>query len=664
MSGKYTTHYDPQTALGTERLNNSTAFPSSWLQSNDDAEGAPIQPTVWSVYMRKGHNYDDDLVKDANNTVDVLLIFAGLFSAVLSAFIQITYPKLQPDQGEILLAILQETRRPGSTSQEKFRIPAYVVSVNCFLFAGLFISIFVALLGILVKQWTRSYQRNLKAVSSTQLRARIRHYRYKGIKKWKLSGFVAFLSICMHLALFVSAVGILQLLFATAPAAGIVALVVFGIGTIIFFVTSFIPLFQPEAPFQSPLSKGLIWVSTWVGRKVTWIGQKIYVPSHLRGGKESGVEGDKEGNVKGDKESSSDAGLEDDLGHSPKEATKEISRVRKRLELDLDIIASLIKRADKSTERAILDLCFEHLPNLVTLERKHPHIILEKEIITEVYIFLAKVFGVKAVDETRRKRAVLLCEFLRWFLSIEGCSDQRYAIKDRLNKDSFDPKELPTALAKYSDPNPTGQVKESDTKNVVIAYSALGRIDHLSEQQRDDQGCAHCEKSLASIQDKNQDRNARMENISKFIIGFSDCLLVCDRNKTQPREAQCETALGALKSVLEPPDLPKNAVNDFVPWDKEKAVWKSALEQKKNGTGELPRIWFNPAIDFINTVKSNPTPRDPTRQASSQSIASALGIRKPSRSPGRGRPTGGTPDLRADTSTATHLVIPRPDQRP
>jgi hypothetical protein len=34
-------------------------------------------PTIWGYYSHMGGHYDKDLVKDANNTVEVLLIFVS-----------------------------------------------------------------------------------------------------------------------------------------------------------------------------------------------------------------------------------------------------------------------------------------------------------------------------------------------------------------------------------------------------------------------------------------------------------------------------------------------------------------------------------------------------------------------------------------------------------
>jgi len=41
------------------------------------SEASKDQPTIWSYYTRRGEHYDKDLVEDANNTVDVLLIFVS-----------------------------------------------------------------------------------------------------------------------------------------------------------------------------------------------------------------------------------------------------------------------------------------------------------------------------------------------------------------------------------------------------------------------------------------------------------------------------------------------------------------------------------------------------------------------------------------------------------
>jgi hypothetical protein len=46
-------------------------------EDNDDDQGGDQELTVWNYYGNRGEHYDRDLVGDANNTVDSLLIFVS-----------------------------------------------------------------------------------------------------------------------------------------------------------------------------------------------------------------------------------------------------------------------------------------------------------------------------------------------------------------------------------------------------------------------------------------------------------------------------------------------------------------------------------------------------------------------------------------------------------
>ncbi|KAG8804369.1 hypothetical protein FRC17_005979, partial [Serendipita sp. 399] len=96
------------------------------------------ETTIWGHYIERGRHYDADFVRDTESTVDSLLIFAGLFSAVVSAFISQTFPLLKADTADTLDSILQQLRQPGSQTKA-FAVPEYAIRVNCFLFAGLFV---------------------------------------------------------------------------------------------------------------------------------------------------------------------------------------------------------------------------------------------------------------------------------------------------------------------------------------------------------------------------------------------------------------------------------------------------------------------------------------------------------------------------------------------
>ncbi|KZV90714.1 hypothetical protein EXIGLDRAFT_572682, partial [Exidia glandulosa HHB12029] len=114
----------------------------------------------WKVYRDEAIQHDDGVLKGWNNTIDILLTFAGLFSAAVTAFVIESYQFLQPgglpDVASIASALLvndiaalrtlaasPRTASPSSTS----------LWINGLWFTSLFLSLAAAFLCILVKQW-------------------------------------------------------------------------------------------------------------------------------------------------------------------------------------------------------------------------------------------------------------------------------------------------------------------------------------------------------------------------------------------------------------------------------------------------------------------------------------------------------------------------------
>jgi hypothetical protein len=73
------------TGLDVFRHQDNTAPPPNLGQSGASSKD---QPTIWSYYSQRGEHYDEDLVEDANNTVEVLLIFVST-SSMLGAALNI-----------------------------------------------------------------------------------------------------------------------------------------------------------------------------------------------------------------------------------------------------------------------------------------------------------------------------------------------------------------------------------------------------------------------------------------------------------------------------------------------------------------------------------------------------------------------------------------------
>ncbi|KAG6809212.1 hypothetical protein H0H93_016013 [Arthromyces matolae] len=66
---------------------------------------------VWRVYLDEADAYDTDMINSFETILDSLLVFASLFSAVVTTFVAQTSQVLQPDNAQITVSLLVETNQ-------------------------------------------------------------------------------------------------------------------------------------------------------------------------------------------------------------------------------------------------------------------------------------------------------------------------------------------------------------------------------------------------------------------------------------------------------------------------------------------------------------------------------------------------------------------------
>ncbi|KAK0476204.1 hypothetical protein IW261DRAFT_1289003, partial [Armillaria novae-zelandiae] len=181
---------------------------------------------VWRTYLDESQKSDADRVGDWRETVDVLLVFAGLFSAVVSAFAAQFSQNLQPDYNQISASLLfelvsiQQAISNGTSVNlplssvvnptANFTPATSIAWVNGLWFTSLSLSLSAALISVLVKQWLHHYM--ILPSGTPRERSRIRQYRYMGLHKWQVPLIIGLLPMFMHLALAFFFVGLVVFL--------------------------------------------------------------------------------------------------------------------------------------------------------------------------------------------------------------------------------------------------------------------------------------------------------------------------------------------------------------------------------------------------------------------------------------------------------------------
>ncbi|KAJ7663732.1 hypothetical protein DFH06DRAFT_986453, partial [Mycena polygramma] len=219
--------------------------------------------------VAEAEKYDKGLVESWRSDMDGMLIFAGLFSASLTAFLIESYKTLNLDSGDttvkLLAQISQQLAAPahGSVSDlpevsMDFSPPAAALVCNALWFISLGLSLSCALFATLLEQWARDFIHRTEIRSAPLIRARIFSFLYYGLKRFNMHMLVDIIPLLLHLALFFFFAGLVAFLIPVHIGMAILTGGILLILTTAYCVFTLFPLAHLESPYRTPLS-GTFW---------------------------------------------------------------------------------------------------------------------------------------------------------------------------------------------------------------------------------------------------------------------------------------------------------------------------------------------------------------------------------------------------------------------
>ncbi|KZV78093.1 hypothetical protein EXIGLDRAFT_847812 [Exidia glandulosa HHB12029] len=219
---------------------------------------------VWKVYRKEAMAFDSALLEGWSSTLDILLIFAGLFSAVATAFVIESYQFLQPDNAAYTATALYILVAASNHSTGITLPPPPDLSfgsslarwINGLLFTSILLSLAVALLSILVKQWITEYRaRNNASSKSPRDWARRREVYSHSLEAWPVAEVVSFLPVLLHLSLFLFVAGVVAFLWGLDQGIGIWIIMLGSCLAIFYAGCTLVPLWIPQCPTATPLTR-------------------------------------------------------------------------------------------------------------------------------------------------------------------------------------------------------------------------------------------------------------------------------------------------------------------------------------------------------------------------------------------------------------------------
>ncbi|KAJ7153324.1 hypothetical protein C8R46DRAFT_961664, partial [Mycena filopes] len=232
------------------------------------AESREATAKLWTIYVGEAERYDKALVESWKADMEGMLIFSGLFSASLTAFIIESYRSLQQDPADSTVRLLarisdQLVALSSNTTFVPPTPPAFHPSssslvCNILWFLSLTLSLTCALLATLVEQWAREFLHKTEKRPSPVRRARVFAFLYFGLRRFGLHFVVDLIPLLLHIALVLFLTGLVAFL---SPINHIMTGLIgasLGLFLILYAMITILPVVSLDCPYRTPFS-AVVW---------------------------------------------------------------------------------------------------------------------------------------------------------------------------------------------------------------------------------------------------------------------------------------------------------------------------------------------------------------------------------------------------------------------
>ncbi|KAG8977521.1 hypothetical protein FRC05_001379 [Tulasnella sp. 425] len=227
----------------------------------------------YRAYDALADEIDEDMAKSLKEQLDGMLIFAGLFAGVNSAFLALTLPLLSPDPSgdtNALLAqnnaiLMQLAMRANDTVAFNFTLPSAkfspsgdIFAINTLFSLSLAFAIISSFLAVLGRQWLVYYRRRSGGGPDRQRWEQLK--RFLGAQRWRLGLILDdILPSLLQAGLIIFCIAFIFYLRHLNPQISVLIGIPVYLGFAIFIGSALCTLWDTFCPFQSPLSHLLHW---------------------------------------------------------------------------------------------------------------------------------------------------------------------------------------------------------------------------------------------------------------------------------------------------------------------------------------------------------------------------------------------------------------------
>ncbi|KAH7332534.1 hypothetical protein B0J17DRAFT_603429, partial [Rhizoctonia solani] len=206
----------------------------------------------------------------------MMLLFAGLFSSVLTGFLVESKSLLQEDTGsaslDLLFLIAQAQRNSENSGSQSmspverpsFTIPTSARLINILWFLALALSLSTALVAMLAKEWLQAFLASRPR--SPHAHALLHQARLRGFSKWHALHIIDLLPTALHFSLLLFSVGLIIYLWTLDLTIAIIVAIISG-ATLLFYVGTIVLVAVSDfCPFVTQVSRYIqrIHIPDWV----------------------------------------------------------------------------------------------------------------------------------------------------------------------------------------------------------------------------------------------------------------------------------------------------------------------------------------------------------------------------------------------------------------